>query len=109
MAKPCFHQRDHIRHGNIEPHIAIRRFLGSRELIQVARIIIVNRRPQHAPQVTNLRGAFSGFNPSSSMSLKAGKLGECGRGEIRQQSTLKHRLMGDTLQNGMVVPAIGSH
>jgi len=55
MAPPFFYQRDHVRHGNQDFHPVLRQRLGDRELIQVARVIVVDGSPEQPAQITNSR------------------------------------------------------
>jgi len=86
------HERVHVgnRHEQFRPAAAER--FGHRQLVQIARIVVVDRRPQQGALVADRRVARC-----------AGVRGACfverRRRELREQSVTEHRAVRDVLEN----------
>ncbi len=73
-------------------HLSVGLRLRDRELIEVARVVVVDRGPEEAPQIADGRARFGD-------SLREGvRLREDLRREVRQQTALDHRPTGDALE-----------
>jgi len=82
------------RHHHLD--IAVGQRLGHRQLIEVARIVVVNRTPEQQPQVPRrsngrLRGP-----------VQSGDLRDYLRGKVRVESVDTHRLDRDGAQAGAI-------
>ena len=75
-AVPFFHQRIHIRHRHEDARAPACERLGDRELIEVARIIIVNGRPEQPAQIAHaLRRSRRPADASDLLLRRRGKIG----------------------------------
>ena len=75
---------------------------GDGKLVQITRIIVVYGAPEKVPEIARRRPG-SDRRPVNSVEL--GK--RLGR-KIRNQSSIQHRLMGDSLQDRAVLPVVGA-
>ena len=82
-------ERVDVRDGDEDPHRAARERLRDRELIEVTRVVVVDRRPQEAAEVAN-RAAGARRRRGD-----GGRLGEDGGREVREESALEHRASRD--------------
>jgi hypothetical protein len=87
-----FHQRIDIRDGDQDPDGAVLRGLRDRELIEIARVVVVDRRPLEAAKVAEL-GAGSRRSRCDAVGL-----GDDGSGKVREQPALLHRVVRDPSQ-----------
>ena len=93
-------RRVHVGHGHEQLHRPCGEGLGHRELVEVARVVVVDRHPRELPQV-----ADGGPRLDDALAEGLG-LREDRRGEVGQQAALGHRPPGDgpqPLTSGRVV------
>ncbi len=81
-----------VGHRDEDPHRAAVGWRRDRELIEIARIVVVDRRPQQAAKVAE-RSAGGGRRSRDCVALRHSR-----DGEIRQQAPLMHRLSRDVLE-----------
>ena len=95
--------RIHVGDGHEHFDLVAGQGLGDRQLIEVPRVIVIDRGPEQVPQVADVavlaRGR--GFEP--------GDFGQGIGGEVREQSSFAHGLVGEFLQNGAGLLVGGGH
>ena len=98
------HERVHVRDG--DPHLdgAAAERLRDRELIEIARVVVVDRAHSKARQITNPQGRGVCRISGGGGRVDVPEFGGYRIREGRQQAPLDHRPLGDTLQDGTVLP-----
>ena len=81
---PPLHGGVDVGDGDVDPHVSARRRRTDRELIQVARGVVVDRRPEQSPQIANV-GALRHWSDGDGVGLR-----QNGLREVREQATLSH-------------------
>ena len=90
-------------HGHPDLHRTPFQRLASRELVQVARVIVVNRTPRQCREIEDARVRFvAGLGDQRQLLQHAGP-------ELRFQPSLRHGVDGDAYQIAAVVAGDGVH
>ena len=91
------HERVHVRDADQHSHRAVGQSLGDFNLIEVARRVVVDRRPQQAAQIAHLRSRCDGGR----MRVDGLQLGLGGGGKLRLEAVRDHLLARQLLQVGV--------
>jgi hypothetical protein len=83
----------HVGDGDEDLHVAVRERLGNRELIEIARVVVVDRAPAPVAKVARRHVARRRRFP------KRVELGECSGWKVGIETVRAHLLEGDGAQS----------
>jgi hypothetical protein len=95
------HQRVHVGHGDEDAHAPVTGVLAPAELVEVARVIVVDRAPAEVAEVADavaflVRRTVDGVQLFADLGL-----------EVRQQSLVDHGGVGDLVEQLFVLAIHG--
>ena len=84
--RAALHERVHVRNGDEDANFAVAGVLRDRELIEIARVVVVDRAPQQLAHVARIiLGRL----------VDRGELFLDGGPEVRRETLVAHRLVGN--------------
>jgi hypothetical protein len=98
--RPLFDHCVNVGNGDKDLGGPVRQGFGNGKLVQIARVIVVDGAPEEVSEITRR------FFRSHRRPVDSVELGERLGRKIRNKSPFKHRPVGDSLQDGAVLPVV---